>query len=179
MTNFSNVLDKLIKNYSVNAARLSAETEISEGRISEWRRGKKEPSLKNLMILAEHFDVSIDFLAGRTNNPKTAIDTSLVSERGTPTAEEELLRIYATLDVKHRHRLMEIAWTIEDESSIDDSLPFQRSIKQPPAQPRQYSMIAESESDRPPEIVTDHDGLLDRIAAALPYQTMSEEDAKP
>lgn len=35
-----------------------------------YERGEREPTVTILVALADYFDVSIDYLVGRTNNPK-------------------------------------------------------------------------------------------------------------
>lgn len=42
-------------------------TQIS---ISRYETGKREPDLKTLILIADFFDVSIDYLLERTDNPK-------------------------------------------------------------------------------------------------------------
>lgn len=41
-------------------------------RVSEWEQGKHEPRLEKLVVLADHWQVSLDYLAGVTDNPKRA-----------------------------------------------------------------------------------------------------------
>ena len=38
--------------------------------VSTYERGKNYPEVRNLMILADYFGVSIDYLVGRTDNPE-------------------------------------------------------------------------------------------------------------
>lgn len=38
--------------------------------ISRWEKGEQEPNLKTLVDLADYFNVSLDYLTGRTNNPE-------------------------------------------------------------------------------------------------------------
>lgn len=41
-------------------------------RISEWETGKYTPRIETLIILADHWNVSIDYIAGVTDNPRRA-----------------------------------------------------------------------------------------------------------
>ena len=41
---------------------------VSKGLISLWENGLREPTLSNLWALADHYDVTLDFLAGRTQD---------------------------------------------------------------------------------------------------------------
>lgn len=38
--------------------------------ISIYERGKNYPEVRNLIVLADYFGVSIDYLVGRTDNPE-------------------------------------------------------------------------------------------------------------
>ncbi len=39
---------------------------ISASRFYEWKNGKREPTLDNIIALADGFDVSVDFILGRS-----------------------------------------------------------------------------------------------------------------
>ena len=43
------------------------EINVSKGIISLWGNGLREPKLSNLIVLAQFFDVSIDYLSGLKN----------------------------------------------------------------------------------------------------------------
>jgi transcriptional regulator with XRE-family HTH domain len=60
----------LIEKQGITKYKLSIETGISQGLIGDWAAGRKEPSLKNSLKIAEYFNVSLDYLVGRTENPK-------------------------------------------------------------------------------------------------------------
>ena len=40
---------------------------VSKGIISLWENGLREPKLSNLIVLAQYFQVSIDYLVGLEN----------------------------------------------------------------------------------------------------------------
>ena len=48
----------------ISQERLADELGVSHGIISFWETGKREPKLSNLILLAEYFGVTIDYLAG-------------------------------------------------------------------------------------------------------------------
>jgi len=50
-------------------AELAADLKISQSTLSYWERGDFEPDNKSLIKLADYFNVTIDYLLGRTNNP--------------------------------------------------------------------------------------------------------------
>ncbi len=47
--------------------------------VGDWERGRVEPSIKDLIKLADYFQVSIDFLIGRTNEP---ISSKIKNQKG-------------------------------------------------------------------------------------------------
>jgi len=50
--------------------RVSKDTGITNGRMSQWKNAGELPSVENLMKLADYFDVSTDYLLGRTDKPE-------------------------------------------------------------------------------------------------------------
>jgi len=55
---------------NTTAYKLSKATGIREGNISRWKNLDELPSAENLVKVADYFDVSIDYLMGRTDNPE-------------------------------------------------------------------------------------------------------------
>lgn len=58
-------LKQLMKESSVNQVKLSKEIGVAQSAISAWLHGKKEPSITSLWLLADYFNVEIDYLVGR------------------------------------------------------------------------------------------------------------------
>ena len=98
--------------------------------ISQLEKGKKQPSREVAESLADFFEVTLDYLLGRTaerNNSYFANNISgsnlvqgngsvSISDIETTTKEEaELLRIFRALDVRERARLLETAFALEDK----------------------------------------------------------------
>lgn len=51
----------------VGQIELSKAINVSKGIISLWENGLREPKLSNLIVLAQYFEVSIDYLVGLEN----------------------------------------------------------------------------------------------------------------
>ena len=49
---------------------LGMELGMNQNTISRYETGTREPSNAELIIIADYFDVSIDYLLGRTDNPQ-------------------------------------------------------------------------------------------------------------
>lgn len=69
-TVFSERLKDLRISRGINMSQLSKCIETSRGAIANLEHGNRKPSLELLIRIADFFDVSIDYLVGRTDNPK-------------------------------------------------------------------------------------------------------------
>ena len=49
---------------------LGMELGMNQNTISRYETGAREPSIKELILIADYFHVSIDYLLGRTDNPE-------------------------------------------------------------------------------------------------------------
>ncbi len=56
---------ELMKENGLNQVRLAEKVGIKQNTISSWLSGKKEPSITSLWLLADYFDVDVDYLIGR------------------------------------------------------------------------------------------------------------------
>ena len=50
--------------------RLATELSTTQNTISRYETGEREPGIEELIKLADYFNVSVDYLIGRTDNPK-------------------------------------------------------------------------------------------------------------
>ena len=58
---------ELMKEQELTQTKLAQSIGMHQSNVSEWLSGKKEPSIKSLWLLADIFDVDIDYLVGRKN----------------------------------------------------------------------------------------------------------------
>ena len=63
-------LKLLRKQKHVSQLSLAMKLNTTQMSISRYETGKREPDLKTLILSADFFDVSIDYLLERTDNPK-------------------------------------------------------------------------------------------------------------
>lgn len=61
-------ITKLREELNMTKAQLAKSVHVSSSSISEYERNTMSPSLPVLIELADYFDVSVDFLLGRTDN---------------------------------------------------------------------------------------------------------------
>jgi len=62
--------EECLQKKNITTYRVAKDTEISQGLMVSYHRGKKTPTANNLIKIADYFDCSIDYLLGRTDNPE-------------------------------------------------------------------------------------------------------------
>jgi transcriptional regulator with XRE-family HTH domain len=62
---FSHSLRAAMQEKHITEYRLNKDTDISRSILYEWFTDYRNPSIDNLIILADYFDCSIDYLIGR------------------------------------------------------------------------------------------------------------------
>ena len=67
---FPERLADLRKSNSVTQKQLAAETGISEIGIRSYEGRRRQPTADKLISLADFFNVSLDYLVGRSDNPQ-------------------------------------------------------------------------------------------------------------
>ena len=60
-------LKELMNERNLNQVQLADKSGVKQNTISAWLLKKKEPSIRSLWLLADCFDVDIDYLVGRKN----------------------------------------------------------------------------------------------------------------
>lgn len=56
---------------NVSQIKLAIDLGLNQNSISRYENGKREADYKTLIAFADYFNVSVDYLLERTNNPKT------------------------------------------------------------------------------------------------------------
>ena len=60
----------LMKERNLTSYKLGKELEVTDSLVGYWRKAERQPAMDNLIKLADYFDVSIDYLVGRSDNPQ-------------------------------------------------------------------------------------------------------------
>jgi transcriptional regulator with XRE-family HTH domain len=112
---------------------LAKQVHVTQTAVSQWEMGKTNPDIKTADKLALYFDVSVDFLLGRTSERiKSCYNNTLnngyfVQGNGTISVgkdthvskeEAKILKVYRTIDVRSRAKLMNLVFELEDSASI-------------------------------------------------------------
>lgn len=63
-------LRELRKKNNISQLKLSMDLNLNQNTLSRYETGTREADYNTLIALADYFDVSIDYLLGRTENPK-------------------------------------------------------------------------------------------------------------
>ena len=143
MNTVNRILDLLDKK-RIPQKELANELGFKEGNISDWKNGRTKSYKKYIYQIAEYLDTSVQYLLCETDDPNPSADKSQsnifdnrsisggmvlqgTNNSGTLTINGsqkelsgeviELIRIYDSLDVKRRHKLMEMAFRLEEEMS--------------------------------------------------------------
>lgn len=67
---FAAQLLKCRKSANLSQKALANELGVSDAAITMMEKGKRSPSFEILIALADYFDVSLDYLVGRSENPE-------------------------------------------------------------------------------------------------------------
>ena len=63
---FAERLLELRKEKGISQEKLSKELQVSYSVVCYWETNRSEPTAPNLVKIADYFDVSVDYLLGRT-----------------------------------------------------------------------------------------------------------------
>lgn len=67
---FANRIKFLRKQKNIKQSELGEKIGLTYTAISDIERGRRTTTIEKLVALADYFEVSIDYLMGRTDNPK-------------------------------------------------------------------------------------------------------------
>lgn len=65
------ILFEMMSKLKITHQQLSDNIGVSVGNISDWKSGRSSPNIKVLPKIADYLDCSVDYLLGRTENPKS------------------------------------------------------------------------------------------------------------
>ena len=70
MPTFPEILKELRTNKNISQKKIAKDLGFSESHYQTYEYGKTEPTISKLIKLANYFDVSVDYLIGRTDDPE-------------------------------------------------------------------------------------------------------------
>lgn len=63
-------LKELRKGRGISQLRLATDLNTTQNTISRYETGEREPGITELIKIADYFNVSVDYLLGRTDDPR-------------------------------------------------------------------------------------------------------------
>ena len=60
---------ELRKAKGISQIKMAMDLNTNQNTISRYETGEREPSINDLIKIADYFNVSVDYLLGRTDNP--------------------------------------------------------------------------------------------------------------
>lgn len=93
-----NRIRDLREDFEMKQSDLAKELNISQRTISDYETERTEPSKEIWIKIANFFNVSVDYLMGRTNNPSTENFTEGLSEEEI----KELMHYKELLQIKRK-----------------------------------------------------------------------------
>ena len=62
-------LKEIRKAKGISQLKLALDLNMSQNTICRYETGEREPGINELIKIADYFNISIDYLLGRTENP--------------------------------------------------------------------------------------------------------------
>jgi transcriptional regulator with XRE-family HTH domain len=62
-------LREIRKSKGISQLKMAMDLNMSQNTISRYETGEREPGINELIKIADYFNISIDYLLERTNNP--------------------------------------------------------------------------------------------------------------
>lgn len=107
MSRFAERLRELRKNKNINQQKLSNYLGYGYTAVANYESGRNEPAIDTLCKIAEYFDVTVDYLIGKEDNPKRM--------DGISKPEAELIMSFRTMDNEDRRILLEMAKSLSSK----------------------------------------------------------------
>ena len=63
-------LKEIRKARGISQLKMALDLNTNQNTISRYETGEREPGIDELIKIADYFNVSVDYLIGRTENPK-------------------------------------------------------------------------------------------------------------
>ncbi|MBC2272436.1 helix-turn-helix transcriptional regulator [Listeria welshimeri] len=114
---FGNRLKQLRKNNNKTQEDISKILGISRGAYSHIENGRNEPDMETIVKLADIFEVSTDYLLGKSNNGLVDIIAAHIDSNAT---EEDIKEILAYIEEKRKEHANEKEINITEVASKKD-----------------------------------------------------------
>ena len=112
------IIKNLRKEKGLTQIQLAEQLNLDQTAISKWERGKSLPDIQTLILLSNFFDVSTDYLLGKSSfyYPDTIKDLQIKNSAELTTDGKKLLDIFNSLDPSYRAQILEYAEYIKSRA---------------------------------------------------------------
>lgn len=99
------IYQELLDKNGLKSADVSRATGISNMTLSDWKKGKSKPKQDKLKLIADYFNVSVEYLmTGENNSPYSDDMAEMVSKiRNDVELSKALTKYFALSDDKKKH----------------------------------------------------------------------------
>ena len=105
---FSARLKQFRKTAGLNQAQMARILAVSQTQVSNYENGNDGPSIDKLTTIADYFGVSIDYLVGRSDDPRCDEFLTKKEQALLATLPESLLPAYQAAKEKNPEKLQQI-----------------------------------------------------------------------
>ena len=70
-------LKEIRKSKGISQLKMAIDLNTNQNTISRYETGEREPGINELIKIADYFNISIDYLLERTNNPNIQISREI------------------------------------------------------------------------------------------------------
>ena len=120
MADFNNVLKSLRNSRGLTQDELSKILKISRSTIGMYENGAREPDFETLELIADFFNVDIDYLLGRTS--KTTYIPALHNFSCDTPEECDLIRTYRDLNTENQGKCRAYTQNLLTTQRMEDEL---------------------------------------------------------
>lgn len=124
--NFGQRLVRLRKEQKLTQAQLGSALNKNRSTIGGYESENKEPDFDTLVLIADFFNVSVDYLLGRTEYRPSENQAAL--RAGLSKYQQELIEISSALNEHHQIALLERAKTLLDIQNENNLETYKKSM---------------------------------------------------
>ena len=123
MSEFGTILRKLRNEKELSQQELADELKISKSAINMYERGERQPNFETLELIADYFNVDMDYLYGRSEVRKKIHFDEDGNEFINTSSDPDIRRIERArrnMDQKDRDKMMKLLTTAFEDYFGDD-----------------------------------------------------------
>ena len=111
-------IKELREYFGLSQEKLAKEIMTSQKNISRWESGENEPAYSFILKLADYFNVSLDYLVGRSEDTAPQFTATVKADA----EETKLLKLFNTLSPNGKKLLISQAENIKKYDKADVSV---------------------------------------------------------